>query len=76
MDRNGRDGRLVSQVNMLPLAWPPAIVVWSAETAMDVMEPDSTAEFCVSLIRSIVVMTTASYRPFVPGPMIILRFWL
>lgn len=43
MLRNGREGRDVSHVYMLPLACPPAIVVWSADTAMAVMGPDSTA---------------------------------
>lgn len=43
--RNGRDARLVSHVKMLPLAWPPAIVVWSADIAMAVIEPDSTATY-------------------------------
>ena len=43
MLRKGLAGRVVSQVNMLPLVWPPAMVVWSAEMAMAVMGPDSTA---------------------------------
>lgn len=48
MWRNGLDARLVSQVKMLPLAWPPATVLWSAEIAIDVIEPDSTAVYVVS----------------------------
>ena len=43
MTRNGLEALVVSQVKMLPLAWPPAIVLWSAEMAMEVMGPDSTA---------------------------------
>ncbi len=43
MVRNGLEALVVSQVKMLPLAWPPAIVLWSAEMAMEVMGPDSTA---------------------------------
>lgn len=44
--KNGLDARLVSQVKMLPVACPPAIVVWSAEMAMAVIGPDSTAGSC------------------------------
>ena len=73
MCKNGREARLVSQVNILPSSWPPPIVVWSAEIATAVTGPDSTATRCCQRCRNL-----AGDRdlPFVPGPMIILRFWL
>lgn len=76
MLRNGLAGRVVSQVNMLPLAWPPAMVVWSAEMAMAVMGPDSTAGKCSVSHRLMAHQRLSKCQPFVPGPIIILMFWL
>lgn len=49
--KNGLDARLVSHVKILPFACPPAIVVWSAEMAMAVIGPDSTAISCQYLVH-------------------------
>jgi hypothetical protein len=43
MWRKGRAAFAVSHVKMLPLAWPPATMRWSADIAIEVRAPDSTA---------------------------------
>ena len=50
--RNGFAGLANSHVNILPLACPPAMVEWSAERAMEVTGPDSTAERNLALMKS------------------------
>ena len=63
----------MSHVKMLPFLWPPATVVWSDETAIEVMGPDSTA---AAVSHDLIARFRELTLPLVPGPMIILRFWL
>lgn len=75
MDRKGLEARLVSHVKMFPFAWPPATLVWSADMAMAVIGPDSTAIFSyISHDKSKARLTDLICTPLVPGPIIILRF--
>lgn len=74
MLRNGREGLDVSHVKILPAAWPPAIVLWSADIAIEVIGPDSTA--AVHHQQRAAHVSKPYDLPFVPGPIIILRFWL
>lgn len=55
--------RVVSHVKMLPLACPPAMVVWSAETAIEVMGPDSTAAGNQWLAEQLQATTTDLLSP-------------
>ncbi len=76
MLRNGLEARVVSQLNMLPFACPPAMVVWSADIAMAVMGPDSTAGRVSQPWLLFRERDGVELQPFVPGPIIILMFWL
>ena len=70
--KRGLAGFAISHVKMSPEEWPPATLDWSADTAIEVIDPHSRAS---GFILALIALGIYYYAPLVPGPMIVLRLW-